>query len=802
MKLKQKKVFISIVSLLMVGVLSFGQLSIVFAKQNSQDDINITISGEDYSVDKNKATFYNLDIPTGVGIGESYNIEVGIFKWGSIIYAIDDKTGTLSGYYQPLWGQFKAENGLSKYIGKTFDDIKKMKEPKEMETMAGPMDIPVLVHRKILDMIKKAESEQQVKNQIGKTELAKVYLKYSVIYNEKENGDYTDQTMSKFSSAYKHAESVLKADLSKKDEIDRALANLKSAKKGLKLTSIDYKGLKEQIAKADTIIGHQEEYDIFALSNLKENVKNAKNAIKKGAQRQSQVTALEEKLKKSIKDMIKKSDQGKIFTISGKTSTMADDFMNSVITLEEKNGKTIYTIGFKEDNGKGLKSKMSYLKHIQDNQYIPAEKLDGVGEYSQLFRITRNTVNETQIPIILHPVVMDRDIQVNIILDRTTKKPQYNVESNVDYSELENLIRSEQETLDDVNAGIYKPIGSKEYLKKYNNVLNIIKDKTASKDEVERAIKNLKTSKKLDLVLKAIDDFGQEITTAEAELKQNEKYTQDSLLNLKNAVDKANKQWISRYDFTKNTLAEARKELKDALDTLEKRKENLGKDSIQQNKDDTKHTVSQYDFFTNLSWGGNPSPKLSIKMNKYDKNGEGDKIIFTTQDSNELLEFGKIQVNEGKIYSFKEAEIETDGEYKSFRTLNKDFIKTFYKEKELHFKIIEKDNTALNFTVANKLTEEEIKKFTEMIGPSIVEEKLFEKEPVANAFLEKDKKAIKQVKQNDNNIKKPVKGIDFIGTKVPSTGDESNIAIYIGILLSAVASLRLLYIMKKHNRSY
>lgn len=775
MVLKQKKFIVSVVAMLMVSIWSLGQVSAVYAIESIDDDVNITISQGDYTVDKNKANYYNLNIQTS--IGEAYNFDIGVFKWGDIVYEVEDKTGNLSGFFQPLWGQFKEENGLSKYVGKTFDEIKTMKEPEPMDTMAGPMDTPILVHKEILKKIAEIEAERQGKNLAEKNELATAYLKYSPIYENRNNGDYSQQTMDNFSKAQEKAEEILKTDLPEKANIDQALAELKKAKKELAMPEVDYTAIKDQIAKAEEIIAHQEEYDIFTLSKLKENIKVANDAVKNGIQKQSQLNDLTEKLKQSMDDLVKKTEQGKIFTINGTTGGMADDFMNPIITLEEKNGKAIYTIGFRESNKKGLKSKMKHLKHIQNNQEIQAQELEGVGEYKQLFKITRDTLDETELPIIVHPVVMGNDISVKIKLQKDSKKPQYNMDNNVDYIELEKLIIAEQETFDDVNAGVYKPIGSAEYLKKYNKALSILQEKTATQDEVEKAIKDLENSKSLDLSLKAIEDFGQELEKAEAELKLTDKYNADSLENLKKAVDPANKQWLERNNFTKKTLEQARKDLKDAVDALKKKEDQSGNSTVQPDDRKEKHTVSKHDFFTNLSWGEHPSPTLFIMMNKYDNEGEGDNIVFTQKNSDELFEFGKIQVNDGKVYTFKEAGIELNGEYRRFKTLNTDFIKTFYRERKLNFKIFEKDNVEIEFTVVNKLTDEEIQKFSELVEPIITEQVTFVKEYVADVTLEKGQKIVKQEgkngkKENGKIVEQPVNEIIYVGVKPTETTQE------------------------------
>ena len=536
--------------------LAVGSTSTIFAS----DGFAVTSKAENTSV-------HRLVIPTGLS-NEEYRLDVKVFKLGNVITEINDQTGELTGYFGPLWEQFKGENGLAKYNGLTFEEIKSMETPKPIVTMAGSMDMPEKIHRELLQLIDTLEKTQEGEVQKQKAELAKVFHSYTAYY---QNDDYTEETLRQFNLAYEKAEEILSSPTSTEAGLKEALTNLVNAKENLKTKTMDYSSLKAKIEEGDRIVEKSEEYDLIPLLNLKEVLLKAKTIVEKGATSSNELKEAEEQLSKAIQGATKRAKNSKVYYINGTTGTMADDFMSPVIHLEEKDGKAIYTFSFKEDNGNGLKSRMEYLKHVQGGKEVMAKELPGNGEFTQLFQITRDTLQESEFEIILNPIVMKREVRTKIKLDLSTKREEGAKTEKVDKSELEALIRSEQETYDDVNAGIYKPLGSKEYLNKYAAALEALKDENATKESVEQVVTRLKNSKSRDLVLtnEFIAPFKEEITVAETKLAETEKYTEASLGNLKKAVEEAKDKWKWKSRFTKETFTQARENLKIAVEALD-----------------------------------------------------------------------------------------------------------------------------------------------------------------------------------------------------------------------------------------
>ena len=515
---------------------------------------------------ENSTITHVIKIPTGLN-SETYQLKINVFRWANVIVNIEDETSILTGYFGPLWEQFKQEQGLTKYNGLTFDEIKSMETPKPIITMAGTMDMPKQIHEQVLSCIKMIEKSQDA-NQKQKSILGKFYIEYENYY---QSHDYTEDTQTSFNQAYEHAKTILTLPISSEKDCNDALITLQRAKEHLQKITLDYSSLEKSIQEANQILNHADDYDLFPLLTLKEVNKKAKDSIQDKNLTATQLKKLEERLTIAIGQTTKKATNSKMFYINGSTGTMADDFMSPLIHLEEKDGKAIYTFSFKEDNGHGLKSKMAYVKHIQKGQEIQAKELPGNQEFSQLFQITRDVQGETSFDIIMNPIVMNREVRTTIKLDISTKREESLKKEQVDKRELEALIRSEQQTYDDVNAGIYKPVGSKEYLIKYATAIETLKDEHATKESVQQATLKLKNSKTRDLVLtnEYIAPFKEEITAAEEKLAQTQTYTPESLDFLQNAVKNAKDQWKWKSRFTKESYMEAYNNLHNAILALE-----------------------------------------------------------------------------------------------------------------------------------------------------------------------------------------------------------------------------------------
>ena len=107
--------------------------------------------------------------------------------------------------------------------------------------------------------------------------------------------------------------------------------------------------------------------------------------------------------------------------------------------------------------------------------------------------------------------------------------------TKADKTKLKAAIDGEKETFDDVNAGVYKPVGAAEYLKKYNKALKVLEDPDATQETVDKATRDLLNSKNLDLSLNK-DKFAALIGKAEEMEKHPEKYTKESFARLKEAI--------------------------------------------------------------------------------------------------------------------------------------------------------------------------------------------------------------------------------------------------------------------------
>ena len=107
-----------------------------------------------------------------------------------------------------------------------------------------------------------------------------------------------------------------------------------------------------------------------------------------------------------------------------------------------------------------------------------------------------------------------QEMPVLLVLDLTSKRPEGEVGTKADKTKLKAAIDGEKETFDDVNAGVYKPVGAAEYLKKYNKALKVLEDPDATQETVDKATRDLLNSKNLDLSLNK-DKFAALIGKAE-----------------------------------------------------------------------------------------------------------------------------------------------------------------------------------------------------------------------------------------------------------------------------------------------
>ncbi len=145
------------------------------------------------------AKAYDIEIAHGTAV---YEFRVFLSDHGLLVSNIEDRSTTLPGYFSLLWDQFKHDGGLSKYHNMTFDEIKAMKTPEPLETMAGPEVTPIKVHEKIVELINRLEKNPTLMERAAKTNLAKLFAESKAAYEKRYSGDYTKETMDPFKAAH------------------------------------------------------------------------------------------------------------------------------------------------------------------------------------------------------------------------------------------------------------------------------------------------------------------------------------------------------------------------------------------------------------------------------------------------------------------------------------------------------------------------------------------------------------------------------------------------------------------------
>lgn len=571
MKLKSK----ALLSAMLASVMVFSSFGSVFA-DTSRTTVDATTSSttQGYDIDMSKVTAHEVSVQH---VTANYKLKVYVHNYGNVIYFVEDKTTEAPGYLGNVWGQFKGEGGLNKYIGKTFDEVKAMDSPEPIRVMGGDETTPADIHKGILELVKAQETTSESLAKVSKTPLAKLFLNSTSLYGKRDGDEYIESTMTNFVEKYQAAERVLMETNPSTEALTTAKNNLQEAKDGLRQKPLDYKPLKAKIKTAREMVNREDEYSLLSMSRLKQVLAEGEEMLETGTNDRKVLKALETKFDEAIKNMQFKEEQGKVYHINGKltqandptTSSMANNFMNPIITLEEKDGKAIYTLSFKKGEVNDIKSEVEYVKHVEGGAALNTEELPGLGEYNKMFRFTRNTLDENEIQVRLAARMAGPDVEempALLVIDLTSKRAEGETLEKADKSELEALIKSEKETFEDVNAGVYKPYGASEYLKKYDAALKVLEDKSATKDTVDKAIRDLRNSKVLDLSLNK-DNFARQIMDAEEKEQHPENYTKESLARLKEAVKAANATYY-RTDLDKNSLKEAEKALSDVMESL------------------------------------------------------------------------------------------------------------------------------------------------------------------------------------------------------------------------------------------
>lgn len=531
-----------------------------------------TVQPEDTITDG--VTKREITLNTGIAI---YKVDVYVSSYGAMIENIVDKTTDAPGWTANVWEVFKEEGGLTKYVGKTYAEIKNMPLPSEMPVMGGTDSTPPDFHNKILELITELEQEPNAGEKTAKTELAKAVYEARSLYEQKDGDEYESSSMAKLVEKYEKAMSVLKDNRADQTTIYNAVSELREALESLAYAPADWTRYKHLMEQAETIIANEQEYARTSIAQLRQVLSDVKQEAERGGNTKSKVKTLESKLENALNAVVKQSQAGNRFTINAKigqagdseTPSMANAFMNPHVLLIENEGESVYQISFKKDKFQGITANILTVKHIENGKEVLAEESTGIGEYDKVFTIKRQKSGEKTIDVLLGAKMAGPDINempAVLVLDTTSKRAEGESLKQADKAELKKVIDENKTTYDEVLAGEYKEEGSRSFLNLYNKALMALEDVTATEETVDSAAKYLKSAKEIYLVPKKVDDFTRVLVAAEE--KKAEDYTEKSYAVLKTAIDEGKANWSKRSTLTNAQLQQLIDKLEEGMQGL------------------------------------------------------------------------------------------------------------------------------------------------------------------------------------------------------------------------------------------
>ena len=531
-----------------------------------------TVQPEDIITDG--VTKREITLNTGIAI---YKVDVYVSSYGAMIENIVDKTTDAPGWTANVWEVFKEEGGLTKYVGKTYAEIKNMPLPSEMPVMGGTDSTPPDFHNKILELITELEQEPNAGEKTAKTELAKAVYEARSLYEQKDGDEYESSSMAKLVEKYEKAMSVLKDNRADQTTIYNAVSELREALESLAYAPADWTRYKHLMEQAETIIANEQEYTQTSIAQLRQVLSDVKQEAERGGNTKSKVKTLESKLENALNAVVKQSQAGNRFTINAKigqagdseTPSMANAFMNPHVLLIENEGESVYQISFKKDKFQGITANILTVKHIENGKEVLAEESTGIGEYDKVFTIKRQKSGENTIDVLLGAKLAGPDVSempAVLVLDTTSKRAEGESLKQADKAELKKVIDENKTTYDEVLAGEYKEEGSRSFLNLYNKALMALEDVTATEETVDSAAKYLKSAKEIYLVPKKVDDFTRVLVAAEE--KKAEDYTEKSYAVLKTAIDEGKANWSKRSTLTNAQLQQLIDKLEEGMQGL------------------------------------------------------------------------------------------------------------------------------------------------------------------------------------------------------------------------------------------
>lgn len=531
-----------------------------------------TVQPEDIITDG--VTKREITLNTGIAI---YKVDVYVSSYGAMIENIVDKTTDAPGWTANVWEVFKEEGGLTKYVGKTYAEIKNMPLPSEMPVMGGTDSTPPDFHNKILELITELEQEPNAGEKTAKTELAKAVYEARSLYEQKDGDEYESSSMAKLVEKYEKAMSVLKDNRADQTTIYNAVSELREALESLAYAPADWTRYKHLMEQAETIIANEQEYTQTSIAQLRQVLSDVKQEAERGGNTKSKVKTLESKLENALNAVVKQSQAGNRFTINAKigqagdseTPSMANAFMNPHVLLIENEGESVYQISFKKDKFQGITANILTVKHIENGKEVLAEESTGIGEYDKVFTIKRQKSGEKTIDVLLGAKMAGPDVSempAVLVLDTTSKRAEGESLKQADKAELKKVIDENKTTYDEVLAGEYKEESSRSFLNLYNKALMALEDVTATEETVDSAAKYLKSAKEIYLVPKKVDDFTRVLVAAEE--KKAEDYTEKSYAVLKTAIDEGKANWSKRSTLTNAQLQQLIDKLEEGMQGL------------------------------------------------------------------------------------------------------------------------------------------------------------------------------------------------------------------------------------------
>ena len=569
--IKNRFLAVSMASLILAS--SFPANTLAYVPMNTAMDAITQATENDENILKELTKDANSQVLVIRDGSFTYKLKVFVNKYVNFVEGIVDETDTVNGVYGSvamIWGQFKGENkGLKKYGGKTFGEIKAMPKPDDIIVMGGQKDeIPNKVHKKILEFIATEEAKEGKAEREKKNELARSLYKYRYRYVYKDTKVWDGVTLSQFLESYDKARAVLEKSNPSDSEISERIRDLETKYNAIKAAPFSDAKFKELVSQAEEKINNKDHYTLSTMAELQRVLAEVKNDYNAGKIKNLlEMNKVEEKLQKSLDQLVTKEESKRRFTINGEIlqygneseKSMANQFMDpSILLIEEDNAK-IYEVTFKKGTFEGITAEVEGLKYDRENGSWQNASLVNTINDTRTFRLImlkseKDKIHIKTLAYMGGPELAEQDAVLKLNL--STKRPEGSQLEDGNKQKLKEFIDSIQELNKDINEGLYKEPKSTEFKNKYIEATKLLEANQVTDDAIDAIIRAIRIIKQ-DLVLKAVDEFAQKLGKAEglANEKSNEnKYTEQSFSKLKVAVEAGNAVWGNRYNQSKDEL--------------------------------------------------------------------------------------------------------------------------------------------------------------------------------------------------------------------------------------------------------